>query len=165
MLHALQLKKQSLHQRGQLLLTVYLIAHYHLKSVYSMYNVAYEINEAENIISSYEKKVLNYVWKISNNKYLSWLKRISKKQHYRCCRSRDGMAVGFTSTYVFPLRTRCRTSCDKVGRWHVAGRWFPPGTPAFSPNKTDGHDMAEILKVALIAIKPKSLHLCKYCTW
>ena len=61
MLHALQLKKQSLHQRGQLLLTVYLIAHYHLKSVYSMYNVAYEINEAENIISSYEKKVLNYV--------------------------------------------------------------------------------------------------------
>jgi hypothetical protein len=34
-------------------------------------------------------------------------------------------------------------------------RWFSPGTPVSSPNKTDRHDIAEILlKVALCIIKP-----------
>ena len=37
--------------------------------------------------------------------------------------------------------------------WLVAGRWFPPGTPVSSTNKTDRHDMNEILlKVALNTI-------------
>jgi len=32
----------------------------------------------------------------------------------------------------------------------AAGRWFSPGTPISSTNKTDRHDIAEIvLKVAL----------------
>jgi len=36
----------------------------------------------------------------------------------------------------------------------VAGQWFSLGTPVSSTNKTDGHDIAEILlKVALNAIK------------
>jgi hypothetical protein len=35
----------------------------------------------------------------------------------------------------------------------VAGRWFSPGTPISSTNKTDHHDIAEILlKVALNTI-------------
>jgi hypothetical protein len=38
---------------------------------------------------------------------------------------------------------------------HIAtGRWFSPGSPVFSTNKTDCHDITEILlKVALNAIK------------
>jgi hypothetical protein len=36
-------------------------------------------------------------------------------------------------------------------------QWFPPGTPVSSTNKTDRHDVAEILlKVALNTIKQTS---------
>ena len=42
------------------------------------------------------------------------------------------------------------TLCDKVCRWLATGRWFSPGTPVSSTNKTDRHDITEILlKVAL----------------
>ena len=42
------------------------------------------------------------------------------------------------------------TLCDKVCQWFATGRLFSLGTPVFSPNKTDCHDIAEILlKVAL----------------
>jgi hypothetical protein len=37
----------------------------------------------------------------------------------------------------------------------VAGRWFSPGTPVSSTNKSDRHDIAKILlKIALNIIKP-----------
>ena len=37
----------------------------------------------------------------------------------------------------------------------VAGRWFSPGTPVYSTNKTDRHDITEILlKVELNTISP-----------
>ena len=43
--------------------------------------------------------------------------------------------------------------CDKVCQWLVAGRWFSPGTPISSSNRTDNHDITEILlKVALNTI-------------
>ena len=42
------------------------------------------------------------------------------------------------------------TLCDKVCQWLAAGQWFSPGTPVSSTNKTDRHDIAEILlKVVL----------------
>jgi hypothetical protein len=41
------------------------------------------------------------------------------------------------------------TLCDKV----AAGLWFSPGTPVSSTNKTDYHDITELLlKVALNTI-------------
>jgi hypothetical protein len=41
------------------------------------------------------------------------------------------------------------TLCDKVCQLLAAGQWFSPGTPVFSTNKTDSHDIIEILlKVA-----------------
>ena len=47
------------------------------------------------------------------------------------------------------------TLCDKVCHWLVTGQWFSPGTPVSSVNKTDNHDIAEILlKVALNTITP-----------
>jgi len=39
--------------------------------------------------------------------------------------------------------------CDTICQWLAAGRWFSPGTTVSSTNKTDRHDIAEILlKVA-----------------
>jgi hypothetical protein len=78
------------------------------------------------------------------------------------------MVIGFKTTYaisayhhwhcVFESRS-CRgvfdtTLCDKVGQWlAVESRWFSPGTPVSSTNKTDHHGTAEILlKVALNTI-------------
>jgi len=47
------------------------------------------------------------------------------------------------------------TLCDKVYQWLATGRWFFPGTPVSTTNKTDRHDITEILlKVALNTIKP-----------
>ena len=43
--------------------------------------------------------------------------------------------------------------CDKVFQWLATGRWFSPGTPVSSINKTDRIDIPEILlKVALNVI-------------
>ena len=48
-----------------------------------------------------------------------------------------------------PIRGRCTTSCDKVCQWLSTGRWFSLGPPVSSTNKTDRHDITEILlKVA-----------------
>jgi hypothetical protein len=43
------------------------------------------------------------------------------------------------------IRTRCTTLFDKVGQWFVTGRWFSPGPPVSSNNKTDRHHINEIL--------------------
>jgi hypothetical protein len=46
------------------------------------------------------------------------------------------------------------TLCEKVCQWLAAGRWFPPGPLVSSTNKTDYHDITEILlKMALNTIK------------
>ena len=48
------------------------------------------------------------------------------------------------------------TLCDKVCQWLATGRWFSPGIPVSSTNKTDYHDITEILlKVALNTYKQK----------
>jgi hypothetical protein len=42
------------------------------------------------------------------------------------------------------------TLFNKVCQWLAAGQWFSTGTPVSSTNKTDCHDITEImLKVAL----------------
>jgi hypothetical protein len=50
---------------------------------------------------------------------------------------------------------RCSTLYDKVCQsWLATGRWFFPGPPVTSTNKTDRHSITEIfLKVALNTIK------------
>ena len=54
-----------------------------------------------------------------------------------------------------PAQARCTTLCDKVFQWLAAGLWFSLGPPVSATNKTDRHDIAEILlKVALSTIKP-----------
>ena len=45
------------------------------------------------------------------------------------------------------------TLWDKVCQWLAVGRWFSPGTPVSSTDKTDGHAITEtLLKVALSTI-------------
>ena len=45
------------------------------------------------------------------------------------------------------------TLCDKVCQWLAPNRWFSPGTPVSSTNKTDRHNITEILlKVAFNTI-------------
>jgi hypothetical protein len=94
---------------------------------------------------------------------------------YYCCPTRfggrrDRMVVGFTTIYIcnqclsaltlwvrIPLRGGVlnKTFWNKVGQWLAAGRWFSPGTPVSSTNKTDWHGITEILlKVVLNTIKP-----------
>ena len=80
-----------------------------------------------------------------------------------CCH--DHMVVEFTTTYAISayhhwcwgrisIRSRCTTLCDKVCQWFATGQWFSPGPPVSSTNKTDCHDITEILlKVALITTK------------
>ena len=69
---------------------------------------------------------------------------------------------GFTTTYALSplmlwvwilIRAWCTTLCGKVCQWIVTGRWFPPGPLVSSTNKTDHHNITEILlKVALNTI-------------
>ena len=76
------------------------------------------------------------------------------------------MVVGFTGTYVIGVCHHYVVGSNltkgevykityKVCQWIAAGRWFSPGTPVSSNNKTDRNDIAEIsLKVALNTINP-----------
>jgi hypothetical protein len=78
-------------------------------------------------------------------------------------RGHDRMIVEFTTTCAISAyhHQSCEfehrswrgvlntTSCDKMCKWLVSGRWFSRGTPVSSTNKTDRHDITEILlKVA-----------------
>jgi hypothetical protein len=58
---------------------------------------------------------------------------------------------------------RCTTLCNKVCQLLAAGQWFSPGSPVSSTNKTDRHDITEILlKVALNTIKQTKKALSKF---
>ena len=68
---------------------------------------------------------------------------------------------------LIPIVVRCTTLYNKVCQWLATGWWFSLGHPVSSINKTDRHDIAEILlKVALNTIKPnqtKLLGQVRYC--
>jgi hypothetical protein len=91
----------------------------------------------------------------------------------------DRMVVAFTTTSVHvpmhsvPISTEVVSSnptrrgvldttlCDKICRWLAAGQWFSQGTPVSSINKTDRHNITEILlKVALSTITLTLLYDC-----
>jgi hypothetical protein len=57
------------------------------------------------------------------------------------------------------LRARCTILCDKVCQHLATGLWFSPGSQVSSTNKTDRHDITDILlKVALNTIKQTNKH-------
>ena len=54
------------------------------------------------------------------------------------------------------------TLCDKVCQSLATGRWFSTGTPVSSTNKTDRHDISELLlKMTLSTIN----HTIPYLSW
>ena len=53
------------------------------------------------------------------------------------------------------------TLCDKVCQWLSAGQWFLLGTLVSSTNKTDLHDIAEIL--LKVALNISTLTLYSFC--
>ena len=65
------------------------------------------------------------------------------------------MVIGFTTTCAISVYVH--TLCDKVCQCLATGQWFSPGTPVSFTNKTDRHDIAEILlKMAVNSITPPS---------
>ena len=69
----------------------------------------------------------------------------------------------FSELYGYNYITKLRKNSKKINKakHHMTGRWFSAGTPGSSTNKTDNHDIAEILlKVALnTIIIPTGLYL------
>ena len=71
-----------------------------------------------------------------------------------CC-GHDRVVVGFTTTSAisayhhwcceFKSQSGCTTLCDKFCQWLATGRWFSHGPPVSSTNKTDRHDITEML--------------------
>jgi len=62
-----------------------------------------------------------------------------------------------------PLRAKCTILFDKVCQCLAAGRWFSPGRPVSSSNKTERRDITEILlKEALSTIKTTNQSLMIY---
>jgi hypothetical protein len=60
-----------------------------------------------------------------------WL--ISKKYNYLCNQCLSPLMLWV----LILIRARCTTLCDKVCQWLATGRWFSPGLPVSSTNKTD----------------------------
>jgi hypothetical protein len=54
------------------------------------------------------------------------------------------------------------TLCDKVCQWLATGRCFYPGTPVFFTNKTDCHDITEILLALNTINQPKPTYNAKW---
>jgi hypothetical protein len=71
----------------------------------------------------------------------------------------DNLLTSIYQLYIFlfePWGVLETTLCDRVCQRLATGRWFSLGPPVPFTNKTDSHDIAEILlKVALDTIKPK----------
>jgi len=62
------------------------------------------------------------------------------------------------------IRVRCTTLCDKVSQWLVTDRWFSLGPLVSSTNKTDRHDITEILLiVTLSTIKQTNKNTTQGC--
>jgi hypothetical protein len=97
--------------------------------------------------------------------YLGIILKYDKKTNYFCPSKsgghcvRDRMVVGFTTTYAIGAYHHwcCEFEvymCDKVCQWLAEGQLFSQGTPVSSTNKTDRHNITEILlTVALNTIK------------
>ena len=72
----------------------------------------------------------------------------------------------YITKYIYQIESQSwrglldTTLWDKVCQWLATGRWFSPDTPGSSINKTDRHNITEmLLKMALNTI---SLNLNKY---
>jgi hypothetical protein len=61
------------------------------------------------------------------------------------------------------IRARCTTVCDKVCQWLATGLWLSLGPPVSSTNKTDCHDISEILSNTIKQTNKQTKH-CYHLT-
>jgi hypothetical protein len=107
--------------------------------------------ESKLLLYIYSSLIEKYYSNISRNNYLppSSIKQtspivFSKGENQRFLYI---LLISFAS---FTYKEHCQCTISNVCQWLATGRWFSPGTPVSSTNKTDHHDIAEILfKVAL----------------
>ena len=90
---------------------------------------------------------------------LSLSRSIYTSESTACWVHRDRLSVGFTAIPIQSEHITTNvvssnpTDGDKVCHWFAVGGWFSPVIPVSSNNKTDRHDIIEILlKVALNTI-------------
>ena len=111
----------------------------------------------------YSMTVLEYMWLLNRGDHMGkfWL-YLANSDYLKIFSSFSGIKKKFEwcaiCTYhreSWEFETRSwrgeldTTLCDKVCQWLAAGRWFSPGTHVSSTNRTDCHDITEILlKVA-----------------
>jgi hypothetical protein len=73
--------------------------------------------------------------------------------HFNCCEFESRSLRGVIDT----------TLRDKDCQWLATGLWFSPGTPVYSTNKTDCHDITVVLlKAALNTITHTPFHFIRF---
>ena len=108
-----------------------------------MFCIVFETKNSKTKGSMYFYRKHKYWWGLSWSwSYGSWIYNYLLNPH-KSCEIESCSWRGVLDTTLY----------DKVCQWLAAGRWFSPGTPVSSTNKTDRHNATEILlKVALNTI-------------
>jgi len=79
-----------------------------------------------------------FIFRITHMWYCKWT--LSGRSSRQCIRS--SLSVTVLNILIYNRRGVFDTTlCDIVCQWFAAGRWFSPGTPISSTNKTDRHDI------------------------
>ena len=108
--------------------------------VYQVSNMAINIMYFPHYNGHVVKKYITLMW--SNIPFLAWPFKLSIIYLVFDCLK--------LYRHSFRRESFDTSLCDKVCQWLAAGRWFSLGTPVSSTNKTDCHDITELLlKVAL----------------
>jgi len=68
-------------------------------------------------------------------------------RHFQQLSNKEVNPKSYTLWVRIPLKQSVHDTplCDKSCQWFATGRWFSPGTPVSSTDKTHRHDIAEIL--------------------
>ena len=126
--------------------TDFIWGNYHMKSN------AYIFKPIDNIVDIADHDVVNFeICRISPKYVFSWAwSYCSWIYNYLCNQCLSPLMLWVRIS----IRGRCKSLLDKVCQWLATGRWFFPGPPVSSTNKTDRQDKTEILlNVALNTIR------------
>ena len=95
-----------------------------------------------------------YLWYLTAFMESSWPWTYSRWiYNYICNQCLSPLKLRVRTPFMARWRVLDTPLCDKVCQWLTTSRWFSPDTPVSSTNKTDRHDITEILlKVALKTI-------------
>ena len=129
-------------------------------------------NHYHSIISFESPCIVKWTYYFISNKPCIWINKLRYQLLLRGHRGRDRLVVRFNTTYAssayqhlcyqFESRSREVSSIQHyviVCRWPSTDRWFTPGTAVISTNKTDRHNIIEILlKEALKTITPNNYY-------